>query len=353
MNTYGSDILYITGNPASGKSVLGYLLDGHRCTAVTHCHDNFLSIFRDIECIDELTRSETLSDIMKSDGDEKIPNGIDIKELRANLPPGYYNLQRISEGTHSEHPSSRDEPIKYGRDFDFYQYERELFSDIARGENVTSEYLLKSIFHHLFRLNPEIRYNKKNEYFIGRGGSTPANWEYLLSEFEYSRILYIYRDPREIIASRKKYDTDKQIKRGRLHDLDYVNQAARTFEKKYDRYKLIDFEDIILDTEKTMNKVCEFLDIENSNIIYEPTLGGENINSTVPILGQINDTYTNELNKEQQQLLNIQYTDISIDDLIKLDNHIIYKHVGIKMNLILERQIKSRLKRIGKAILDE
>ena len=343
MNPNNSNIVYIMGNPASGKSVIGYLLDGHPHTAVTHFHDLLYKIFDD---------SKSVEQIIKSPDNVKNNKYVDILNFRKRLPNSYYKMQRITEGTEIEHPSSRDDPQDIDRSFDFYKFEEELFDDLLNKDVEDAETIIKYILHHFFKYNEEIGYNEEeNEYFVGRGGTNSKMWRYILENFSNAKIIYVSRDPRDILASRKEYNFDDLIKSGHIFDYVSTDKEAMQFKNLYEDFEVYEFEDIILNTEQTMNDMCKFLNISKKDILYNPSYGGKLLKTESPIIGEINDRYTDVLDDKQRKMVDLQYLN---DDKSKVELEGINQVYTFLLSWVdwkLKRTVSPFIKDFGRKVL--
>ena len=343
MEMIDSDIAYVTGNPASGKTVLGYLLDGHPSTAVTHFHDSLLATFNDIESIDEF-----FHDDWQNDRNDRL----DLVQFRAHLPKSYYSMQRITEGTEREEIASRTDSHSFNREFDFYKFEKSLFDDLMKQNIESAEDILQLIYHNYFDSMGNINYNAdKNKYFIGRGSKWPPQWRFFLENFKNPKIININRDPRSITATEDELENSDGIRQGRLFEHQRVNKKAREFEEKYENFIVVEFEDMILDTERVVDRIYEFLDIQQTDILYRPTMGGQSFQTDKPILGEVNDHYTKIASRENQRLLDLQYNGLFHRDVVNYDGGEIYTYMSAYLRWKYRADILPGIRKIGKSIL--
>lgn len=88
--------------------------------------------------------------------------------------------------------------------------------------------------------------------------------EIILSIWKTARVIHIYRDPRDVIASKKKADWSKR--RSTLFNLiaavaqfDLATKATRKFGKE--KIATIKYESLITDPENTLKELCSWLDL--------------------------------------------------------------------------------------------
>lgn len=96
------------------------------------------------------------------------------------------------------------------------------------------------------------------------------------------KFIHTIRHPCGLIYSHYKNLKRKSSKKGELINLEaellswlYSLLQATYFMKKYpENYRVVRYEDVILDNESFREDICSFLDISNSSIIGKPTIGG-------------------------------------------------------------------------------
>jgi hypothetical protein len=123
--------------------------------------------------------------------------------------------------------------------------------------------------------------NRKNKPVMGE--KTPGHLRYVTTIMEWfpnAKIIHMLRDPRAIFASelrrRKRTHTTPYIYLKRINVLYILYILLQTtflwFEGIYryskhkrlypENYYLLKFEDLIIDPEKTIRQVCDFLEVE-------------------------------------------------------------------------------------------
>lgn len=125
----------------------------------------------------------------------------------------------------------------------------------------------------------EARKKKINRW----GEKTPGHFEYidyLLRDFDTTRIINIIRDPRDVFLSLSKVDWSNK------NPLTFCLRYKKNIEvvKKYinsNYFKLIKYEDLVANPEDNMKEICFFMDITYSNKIIKNFNKSENINYDV------------------------------------------------------------------------
>jgi hypothetical protein len=110
---------------------------------------------------------------------------------------------------------------------------------------------------------------------------TPGNevWpDDLFKLFPDAKLLQVVRDPRAVFASRKKRLVRRYGHHAKAHRLVREwNQSARQIRKLETRassYLLVRYEDLVQNTAKTLQRICEFIGIELLPLMLEPTRAG-------------------------------------------------------------------------------
>lgn len=298
-----TDILYICGGPASGKSTLGYLLDGHPEVMVSFFHDQLISTYS------QAGETEELRDRMN----EEFFDILAFRDLVSNS--GYYKLQRISEGVMSQKPFARDEKLHLEPDgFDFYDFERQWLSDLNQSGDFTPENVLTTIYKHMFLQWNSSGYNPDTcQYFAGMG--TTHGYEYLLENTAGGKIIYVERDPRGIVATRAgpvgNKNMSEKLRTGSVYSLNESHRRARFLEETYPgRVLVVGFEELILDTSTCMESIAAFLDIAVEDTLFEPTFGREPIAPDQQFIGEINDDWPDLLTEREIAITTLQHEGI-------------------------------------------
>ena len=97
------------------------------------------------------------------------------------------------------------------------------------------------------------------------------------------KFIYIVRDPRDVYLSitKKNEIAGKQVDKNNRRIIDFSiywqTQLKRVlhYQKKYSNIHLLRFEDLLLNTEITLTRLCEFLQIAYSDELRQPTRHGK------------------------------------------------------------------------------
>jgi hypothetical protein len=327
-------LTYVFGNPATGKSTLLRLLDGHSNLAVSPVQEYLIGAFTSYD------PNENIVDDANNDV-------FDILQFRRRLAhTGYYKLEAVQTGSpRSGVGASRKSSVYRQLDgFDFYDFERDWMSRINDDKTFNSNDVLMKIFHSLFSQWDDYRYNEHEcKRVIGSGGWTKTNLKYVLESVPNSNIIILQRDPRGIVATRGKvgsYDINKLLSGGKIFDyIEFDNFIENMKAKHKNKIHIVNFRDLIYNAREELQDVVEFLDIPWEEVLKYPTFAGVRLEEDY--LGLINDDWKNILNGYEKNVAELQMgenkkSDASVKELItyarsKLyHNSRPYHHLGKK-----------------------
>lgn len=299
------NLSYVFGNPASGKSTLLRLLDGHPELAVSPIQEHLIGAF---------TEYEPEAEIVDELNDE-IPNILELRSKLANT--GYYKFEANQVGSPRTGVASTRENQDRRESlsgFDFYQFERRWVSKAAEGERHTPENIISKIFNSLFEEWEEYNTTYRDcKYVVGFGDRFEKNLRYFVENIPNSKAIVVQRDPRGIAAAEGVLNSHKNINEyissGSIFDIVAYNNLVSKLVSKHNNnnersIKVVDFEDLILDTNKTIGEICKFLHIEEENILKRPTLAGKDLKDTH--VGEINDSWQNVLSSSHRNIIEVQ-----------------------------------------------
>jgi hypothetical protein len=287
-------LAYIYGPHASGKGVLTRLLDGHSELAVTPFHDAFPRLF-----------GLDFSEIEK--------NNI-FYELREELnKTRYYRLEDIHHYRDLKLLETVEDIKNKSANINFYEIDRD-WPNRINADRVDPINIISQIFSAFFEHWEDYSYKReKCQYYIGMGDNHPAPMRSLLHQSEEAKIIYINRDPRAVIASKggrqsKDYtSTSKYIKMGNIFDMRDQYRAAKELNGEYpSRFLTIEFEDLILDHQATVDEIADFLQTGREEILYSPSICGHDLVPKDDYVGEIKDDWRVILSEDERCAVDLQ-----------------------------------------------
>lgn len=152
------------------------------------------------------------------------------------------------------------------------------------------------------------------------GEKTPHHWQHLdriTQVFPDARVIHIHRDPRDVLASffsRSWWWIDSTWRSARYWKRT-LETAIQTDGRLGDRHLLLRYEDLALDTNTTLERVCAFLGVETEPAMLQPAYESANYHGQVrldddprtdptgPVVRNRVGTYTNKLTPFQIRLI--------------------------------------------------
>lgn len=299
----------ICAAPTAGKAVLLALLEGNPSVFSTPLwHDNVSAA---------LCKFVPLA--------QRVPNGLAEGIYGNNLQLKYFrDLLAETEYSRLESVSlqkfyifhlSNNEQIRIPIQFDFYSMDRELAKTIWNMQNYNPENIFAAIFTALHNAIGGEETNKFR-YALSMPYNDFRDYEELISTFPQGKVIYIDRDIPSALGS-------TILRRARLLKTSFTTECKNEFlggdnnflfelihrTNKIQKLSIIypekilvvKFEEIILETEKTMRTICEWLSIPFTENMLRATFQGQIIDSRAT--GSIQDDMQKLLNHEEASLL--------------------------------------------------
>ena len=332
MSSQDNSVVYICGEYATGKGTLTRLLDGHCRLAVTPVHDQLTKLL--------------VSDPSNYNSDNAIEQ-VQTDEIRKSLAKtGYYLFQEFHYEGIKTYLSSEDLHRESIQNFEFYTFEDEWMTNIRSDTTVSSKTLMLNILQSFFNNWNDFDQENSNQ-FVGMGSNSVDEVYSLMTSFDNSTAIVIKRDPRDIVASVGARETsswtiDKLLTDYKIKDvLEYYSKVSRLKNEFPERIEVIEFDDLILNTDETMKQISEFLSISHAPILTEPTYCGNSLEQDY--LGEIHDQWEDILTNKQQALANFQLNEQDISQLEYAPNH---------LSIVLRNEIKNIFYDVGKPIYE-
>jgi hypothetical protein len=287
-------LINIDGWFGGGKSVLWSLLDGHKDVFVCPVHDYSFSTL-----IKETNDKEWL---LKK-------NPVTLRKLLAESE--YYKFEKVYY--------DRALPVCYSVDtfeyrpytVDFYKFDQRFFKCLEKAEFWTIDFIVRSLYQTYYRVYHQLDNQKVPPKFI----ATMSHPGYFKDYINIPQILpdmkniLVRRGIKNIIATRinrnerpkdlntfKAFRTpfSKVIESKEIEKIvDYFAEYERLSNLFPEQFMIVEFDDLIHDTEHSMRQVAKFLNIEYTSILTEPTRDGTLLEyQGLSFIGKENDDYT-------------------------------------------------------------
>ena len=263
-----SNLILIAGAKASGKGLIRGILDGHPELFVSPFHELILQSF---------SRDGYDQNVLKQKDIQY------VREILANKSK-YYQLERFAFNKKwNVHFGSNQEDIIIDLNFDFYDFDRSWVSLLLSHETEWTPKLIMTLIYQEFSrclLNSKT----KKKYFCALSDGFPGELKKFMKIYPNEKIIYIKRDPIEIVASlvtRKKNENDYRshwFSRDSLFNkygnLDFVksilllDEEAKQLERQYPNQILnLNFNKIFQTKYELKNQLIDFLKVSDSNLL--------------------------------------------------------------------------------------
>ena len=288
------ELAYIYGPYASGKGVLTRLLDGHPELAVTPIHDAFPRI---------LNRE-----------DKNVPQSEVSCYLREQLnKTRYCRLEDLHHYRNLRVTAAVDKTSFNSVSIDFYQMEQSWRKEVGKTIPEPLQ-IIKIIFDALFENWEEYPYDSNEcQYYVGMGDRDPQPMERFIEQGSQTKVVYVNRDPRAVVASKGarniiENESIKQlIKQGMIFDLLQQYEVAKNLSEEYpDRFLIVEFEDLILNYRKEIDRIASFLGIGDDSVLYNPSICGHKLSPKDDYVGTIKDNWTEIISQEERCAAELQ-----------------------------------------------
>ena len=242
---------------------------------------------------------------------------------RRNLnSTSYYMLECYSRDKVINFPIDSSSWHGVPLNFDFYKYDKEVFDTLAllKKEEFSPANICKIILSYLAKY---ITGGNNYKYLITQGHPGFTNYDLFFKKYPGAKVLYVRRPVIDTIYSwlyRRYNGNHKQIPKminelvtssGRFYNDIITYYKLPDIIKQYPKqFYIVDFENLIFNHKEEVDKICDFLSIDKEDILYKPTLLGNEITG---ILGVEKDNVTQLITSEEKALLEQQINKILSD----------------------------------------
>jgi len=296
-------LIQIDGWFAGGKTVLWSLLDGHKDIFVNPIHDYSHALLLD-----------------KTDTDEWIEKKHTTFLRKTLASSEYYKFENLFLEKQLEifYASTVSQRIPYNTNF--YEFDKKFYSKL----HTMNTWSIEKIVHQLYKSFYE-EYSKQSLVYPKYYATMSNPWKYrhyknIPSIFPNMKSIVIKRGLKNIIATRtnrqersqdlnsyKAFSTpfDLLIQRKEVEwILNYFYENEQLQKKFPKQFLVVDFQDLVYDTENSMKKIAKFLEIDYEEILSKPTRDGKLLeHEGISFIGQENDDYKRLLSKEEIDIL--------------------------------------------------
>lgn len=332
-------LIQVEGWYGGGKSIIVGLLDGHPDVFSTLLPDySFISFLSYPQ--DEIIRSKNIEAL------RKILAGTQYYNIERAANDGYFSFDFAASAVHLKVPFKMD----------FYEYEKQYIKELRSMPNWSFEKVMDVLYKHYFlALNPDKR-NKIPKYFAGLGISVLEFQKRFREVYPNSKFIFIKRRILNTVATRanrklQDHQTSMQsfyspgisriLKSGEIYRiLEYRDYFERMAQLYPETYKIIDFDELNLNTESVMRNVCDFLSIDfTDDLLKFSFMGNEIIHNGKKHVGEELDMAEKLLSSQEIAAVNSQISRYKHLKKIRFSNRIKFFIDGFSY---LSRRLKEK-----------
>lgn len=322
-------IIQIDGWFAGGKGVLWSLLDGHKDIFVNPIHDF------------------THANLLNSSNEEEWIIKKHTTQLRKILSSSeYYKFEKTFLENFLEVAFSTDCKLRLDYNIDFYQFDQNFYLRLNSLKEWSCEQIIQILFEEYFKIYT----NNHNipKYFATM--SHPGHfkkYKNIPKIFPNMKSIVVKRGLKNIIATRinrkerpkdlnehQAFNTPFSVilQRGEIEKILEYFDTNEKLQKQYpEQFLVVDFNDLVENTENTMKKVAKFLNIEYTSILSIPTRDGIILEKDgMSFIGKENDDYKDLLTSEEIKIIDKK------EDFFKNRHNIIKKDFSNNFKLSKE-----------------
>ena len=295
-------VVIIDGWWGSGKSTLRGLLDGHPNIFVCPIQESVLSA---LACSRQISRAYEYKD---------------TEALRQILAKHslYYRIERFANRGTFHSDTSKKSRIYSSFEFDFYKFDKLFFAKLRARKEWNPEVIcedLFSSFHEEWGQYPS-RVSERN-ICVTIENNVKQTPSFLIENFKEAKLLYVIRDPAGILATRagrqpvtddyrsngwERLTVNGLIASGEVERIIAMQKHVINLSRDYpERVLLVNFEELVLSTNSTMDKVAKFLEVRKCDNLNLFTYAGEELlsSSGEKFVGKINDDPSELLSRSE------------------------------------------------------
>ena len=305
-----STVVLIDGHPASGKSLIRGMLDGHSLGFVSPFHDLLPLAF------------------CRKAYDENALTARDIEWLRQALicHARYSRIERIARHREFYLEPIAGEMKRIYLGLDFPAFDAQWVEDLSRAsETWHPEMIIATIYANLKRfIQPDLQSQERGyeEFYATLGDGDITSSERFLNRFPNGKIIYMRREPVEIFAAlcaRKpqpgNYRTannnqsllfEKYMREGLLRRIQTKNVVIDRLAKDHpDRVLIVDFQAFFSHFEEFVDRISSFIGIDYESSLNRFSFNNESVylSNGESIFSAPKDTPEGLLTKKQMAVL--------------------------------------------------
>ncbi len=348
--------IYIGASQMMGKSILWSLFDGHSQIFInpTHIPTGLFLLNSDAK---EYIIQKNTSALKRTE--DKILNTLKINypdksHIEMNIGDFFYLMFRFN-GYGNLYCWAKNKALQINNyehigelskfDFDINLFESLIEKNLfSKNQNNFDVIDVINIMQQNYISSRGGKKNNKPQYFIE---SLNAGYRHIKDAYENtqnSKFIFLKRNlmalcysnmtrsnPQFIVNSKKNYFLKKiffnLLRKCSLEKLFIFASQSDYYKKAYSyhsdilkhqndkRVLILDFDDLILTTKKSMQRIADFIEISYEDILSKPTIDGNSFHKSKPIIGVINNDHLRDFTEKEINLVEKIYSKITTKSL--------------------------------------
>lgn len=298
-------LIQVDGWFGAGKSVLWMLLDGHPAVFCSPIHDY------------------SYCSLIEQSNEHEWVKTQHIEILRKALAKTqYFKLEKVFWDGYMSFPFTSKDLVQLPYMLKYYEYDQKFTTHLMAADQWSIEFIVDSIYGKIYESMET--YNPKKVfpvYFASMSnGLFIDSYENIVKLLPGSKSIQVRRPVEAIIAARsnrapmpedfktKKFYSDSfntRIEQGEVEKiLSFYDKYDELVKQYPSTFMIIDFTDLVQNTEVSMRRVADFLEIDfNPNLLIASYNGKEIVHNGKKYVGEEHDDIDKLLTKQEQSII--------------------------------------------------
>jgi len=296
----------VCGLPASGKSFLISLFDGH---PEIYCRAFFHDSISSLLCL--YPKYSENADFEKKVNDGSVNKAYYLRKLLTQYGEYYSRLEIVGRRKFFAYTFSADKFMKVPIDFDFYRLDKNVMTEVFEADDATPLNLFNIIYKNLMMATNQ-KNTDKIKYCVSMANNDLSDYELLINTYKHGKVIFVNRNLMDCLGSTILIFYDKPFSSALQKFFRYnaaiVHEYARAVEKaeklarKYpERMRVVDFEGLFTDRERIMRDICQWLKVDFNAGLTKPTIMDQEF--PAEISSRVQDSMVDKLSKDDFEAL--------------------------------------------------
>lgn len=215
-----------------------------------------------------------------------------LRKLLAN-PGRYFRIERFANNRSFQIDFSSQHRTYIPFEFDFYGFDREVFYRLNCQNDWTINGIVETIYQTFALFLSNHIASNNSQHFATMGEPYEGYYDSFSTHFPSGKVIYVDRPTENIVATRcgrrpisedfrskTSYATDIEslIGRGEVQNIELMRSKQMDLQSRFPRtFKVVTFEELVLNTTEAMVSVAEFIGIDYHPILSKYSFYGKEV----------------------------------------------------------------------------